>query len=238
MMTLQHRTRRSIACLGLAAILVSTTGIAFAQYQAPVKSQPDATEKSDMSEKSNPEGASNPSDVDSIIANWSKNVQSQARMLIERYGKPNMVDAIELSWINNGPWRKTVLHRDGFTQSMIGRDRDHLEQTISFKVPEDKIADLQRFDKRIEVNQTVGELTSHADSESMNFLALNLANDIVTGQRNVQAARTFYQKVKMFEKVGKSSPYLNGFVFALDNSGKTGEPDDATQYEGETAPSR
>jgi|CXWL01.1.fsa_nt_gi hypothetical protein len=260
MMTLKRFTRGSIVGLGLATILVSATGIVFAQYAAPSNSRNDANQadksgtpanESDTQSMRTPgtkaEEASNPNDVDSIIANWPKDVKAQAAMLIERYGKPSTVDAMELSWNNNGPWKKTVLHRDGFTQSMLGRDRDHLEQTIVYKVPEDKIADLQRFDKRLEVDQAAGELTSHADSESMNYLALNLANDIVTGQRNVQAARTFYQRVKMFEKVGKTSPYLNGFVFALDGSGKTGatdsdkssmKHDEATQYDGETAPSR
>lgn len=160
---------------------------------------------------------------ESVIMNWPKEVQEQARALVERYGEPGASDANALVWLDNGPWRKTVLHREGFTHSVMGRDRDHLEQVISYQVPEEKVAELQRFDKRISVNRAADELSSHADSESMNFLALNLADDIVKGERTAQGARMFYRKVKMLEKAGKSSPYLEGLLFAKE-SGKERMP--------------
>jgi len=158
-----------------------------------------------------------------VIQNWPKELQTQARYLIEKYGAPGSSDANSLVWMNNGPWRKTILHREGFTRAMMGKNHDHLEQVISFAVPEDKIADLQRFDKRIEVNAATDEVSSHAETESMNYLALNLADEIVKGERTVQAARVFYRKTKMLEKTGKSSPYLEGLLFSKD-SGKSSEP--------------
>ncbi len=215
MTTLNSRNRRRIAILGFAATLASASGVVFAQYDAPNKLQTETTPVSETPE--------------AIIRNWPKELQALARVLIERYGKPGLSTAKELVWFNNSPWRKTVLHREGFTYSALGKDGDHLEQTITYKVPKNKIADLQSFDKRIEVNQDTDDLTSHADSEPMNYLALNLVDDIVKGQRSVLAARGFYQKVKVFEKMGKSSPYLNGFIFTMGNekvgkSAKSNEP--------------
>lgn len=149
------------------------------------------------------------------IRNWPKEVQATAKLLIEGYGAPSRSDADELVWSNNGSWRKTVLHREGLTQSATGKGKDHLEQFIAYEVPAGKVAELGRFDKRIVVNQAAGEISSRADAETMNFLTLNLANDIVQGQRTVREARAFSAKVKMLEKTGKSSPYLEGFVFAV-----------------------
>lgn len=151
---------------------------------------------------------------ETVVQSWSKDLQAQAQALIERYGKPNASDANSLSWFDNGPWRKTVLHREGFTHPMMGPDRDHLEQVVAYQVPEGKVADLQRFDKRIEVNRATDEMSSRADTESLNFLALNLADEIIRGERTVQGARAFARKVKMLEKTGKSSPYLEGLLFS------------------------
>lgn len=230
MLNLQSLTRRRFAGLGFAALLASTAGIAVAQTEGqtrpadqidtpttvtPERAMP-PVERTSPSEPAS--GATSAGAAEAAIKDWPKETQSQARMLIERYGQPAKADAKELVWNDNGPWRKTTLRREGFTPSTMGKDRDHLEQVISYQVPSAKIADIKRFDKRIEVNEAANELTSRADTESMNYLALNLADDIAKGQRSVQGARVFYQKVKMLERAGKSSPYLDGFIFTMDKS--------------------
>lgn len=197
--------------LGLAAILCAAGAGAYAQTQAA-------------------------GPTEAIIESWPKDLQTQARALIERYGKPGASDANALVWLDNGPWRKTVLHREGFTRPMMGQDRDHLEQVVSYQVPENKVAEIQRFDKRIEVNRATDEMSSRADTESMNFLALNLADDIIRGDRTAQAARMFYRKVKMLEKAGKSSPYLEGLLFA--KRGETTKEPAEAEDEGTMSPDK
>lgn len=233
MLTLQSWTRRRFTGLGLAALLASAAGIAVAQTEGtrppdqtdtPNTTTPDMTPSDPaMTDPSRTDTtATSAGAAEAAIKDWPKEVQSQARMLIERYGQPATATATELVWNDNGPWRKTTLRREGFTQATMGKDRDHLEQVISYQVPKGKVAEIKRFDKRIEVNEAANELISRADSESMNYLALNLADDIVKGQRSVQGARVFYQKVKMLERSGKSSPYLDGFIFTMDKAGTPG----------------
>lgn len=200
MIPFQGPIRRRAKGAVFAMMLASAAGIACVQAAATTE-MTDATSAGETPEE--------------IIRDWPKDVQVTAKVLIERYGAPSMSDANELVWSNNGPWRKSVLHRKGLTQSATGKGKDHLEQFIAYEVPADKVADLRRFDRRIVVNQAAGEISSRADTESMNFLALNLANDIVQGQRTVREARAFSAKVKRLEKTGKSSPYLEGFVFAV-----------------------
>lgn len=192
--------RRRIAGLGLAAALLSAAGIVHAQTDAGTMPE---TETAAPTEARSPE---------MIIQNWPKNVQTEARMLMDRYGQPNSIEDDKLTWTDNGPWKRTVLHKDGLTRSMIGRSRDHLEQVISREVPEDKVADLEKFDKRIKVDRAASEVSSRSDSERMNFLTLNLAEDIIKGQRTVSDARSFSKQVQSLEKAGKSSPYLDGLI--------------------------
>lgn len=208
MNAIHDRTRLRAAGLAFALIAASAGANAFAQADSATQTEDAAATPSGMA-------------TERIIAGWPKEVQATARLLIERYGQPSMTSDNRLMWTDNGPWRRTVLYRDGLTSAMLGNRRDHLEQVIAYRVPEDKVAELQRFDKRVEVNRDAGELSSRADSESMNFLALNLADDIVKGQRTAQGARGFYRKISSFEKAGKKSPYLEGLVFAA--SSRSGE---------------
>lgn len=195
-------TRGRIAGLGFAAILVSAPGLVSAQAAAQAASPTGEAA----------ETAETPA-AETMIQKWPKKLQSEAKMLIERYGQPSSFDENRLTWLDNGPWRRTVLHREGLTRSFMGKGKDHLEQVISREVPLDKVADLEKFDKRIKVDRAAGEISTCADSERLNFLALNLAEDIITGQRSVTDARAFAVKVRTLEKAGKSSPYLDGLVF-------------------------
>lgn len=193
--------RKRLAGPALAAILAAWSGSAPAQGRASAMPEIDASSAGDTAER--------------IIEQWPKDVQALAKDLIERYGPPAAADANELAWNDNGPWRKTILRREGFSRSATGKARDYLKQVVAYQVPGNKISELKRFDERIEVNQVPDELAFRSESESTNYLALNLADDIIKGQRTARAARAFYVKTKILEKAGKSSPYLDGLMFAL-----------------------
>lgn len=48
----------------------------------------------------------------------------------------------------------------------------------------------------------------------MNFLSLNLLNDIVTGKRSIENAKAFYaQTAYQFSKQNVSSSYIQGLIF-------------------------
>ncbi len=52
--------------------------------------------------------------------------------------------------------------------------------------------DLAMYDGSVVLERTSGEISARCDKEGANFLALNLAHDIVTGKRSVQDARKMY----------------------------------------------
>lgn len=68
------------------------------------------------------------------------------------------------------------------------------------------------------------------DKEDMNFLALNLAHEIITGKKNVEEAREFQAKtVKAYLK-GDEHPYTQKFIFEVAKGG-TGYPDHEAKKE-------
>src|SRR3989339_895773 len=88
-----------------------------------------------------------------------------------------------------------------------------LEQTVHYRVPLSKFEELSRFDSRVVANRSRNELASISDSEKMNFLALNLADEIVIGWRNAAEARFLHDQVSKLAQSGKSSPHLEGLQF-------------------------
>ena len=159
-----------------------------------------------------------PATPEAVIRTWPAAQRAVSRALIEKYGPPGQYDAHALAWFNNGPWKRTVVYRKGRRRSARGTYRDFLQQTVGYIVPDDKIAALRKFDRRLEVSPTAGELSFTSDREATNLLALNLADEIVVGKRSVAGARAYFAKSARLAASGKSSPYRERLRFGVDNS--------------------
>ncbi|MDD5656230.1 MAG: hypothetical protein PHF00_03140, partial [Elusimicrobia bacterium] len=72
---------------------------------------------------------------------------------------------------------------------------------------------LARFSTSVVADRTRNELSSISDSEKKNFLALNLADEIVSGWKDPETARRTYDRLLDLDRAGKSSPYLEGLRF-------------------------
>jgi hypothetical protein len=150
---------------------------------------------------------------ETAIARWPAVSQSEARVLISKYGEPNTFDDDRLVWYDNGEWRRTVVYRKAPQGFMGLHSRDVLEQSVAYPVPDAKLADLKRFDDRLKYDSAAGELSSLSENESLNYLALNLADEIVADKRTPQEARDFLRKTIKLAQSGKSSAYTQGLLF-------------------------
>ena len=75
------------------------------------------------------------------------------------------------------------------------------------------------------VERTKGELSARCDKEGANFLALNLAHDIVTGKQTVEGARKMYGEQIMAMKAMKPAPYTERLMFGMmSNTGDADRP--------------
>jgi hypothetical protein len=166
--------------------------------------------------------------VDEIIAAWPETPRMVAGEVMGTYGPPHEATASLLIWHNNGPWKRTILYRDVVPHDFPMPHPDLLEQAIDYQVPPDKFDELAQYDGSVIVERTKGEISARCDKEPMNLLAINLANDIVTGARTVDEARQFYAETAMAFKNGQSDPYVEGFVFTV-SKGNTNDPDEPAE---------
>lgn len=60
---------------------------------------------------------------------------------------------------------------------------DMMQQTTSYKVPEDKMDALGKFDGSVTFDRTQVIMSARCYKEGNNLLGLNLANDVVTGKK-------------------------------------------------------
>ncbi|MDQ3025772.1 MAG: hypothetical protein M3R58_04625 [Pseudomonadota bacterium] len=162
-----------------------------------------------------------------MIADWPEKSKEIAMKMIKQYGPPQAADAQHLQWHNNSPWKFTTVHREPVAHNFPMPHVDMLEQGISYSVPPDKFDDLARYDGSVAVRRTKGEMMAMCDKEEMNFLALNLANDIVTGKSNVDQARQMYGKVAMAFMKGEKHAYTEKLSFTPPAAAKAGDPDKA-----------
>jgi len=193
------------ALLALAA--AASPGALNAQSRAQDATDPDHFESASVPA---------PETAEASIDQWPEGSRDVARVMIEKYGEPDQFSDDALVWKDKGSWKRTVVYRTALPRLFGPRDKDYLEQSIGYRVPDDKTAELRRFDRRIHVDHLTGEMSSRSESEPLNFLALNLAEEIISEKRSVEDAREVYRKVTEFYESGRASPYLDGFVFSND----------------------
>lgn len=162
-----------------------------------------------------------------VIANWAPNPKKVAEEVMSKYGEPDVNSPKMLVWYNNGPWKRTVLHVEEAPHKFPKPHTDMLQQFIDYKVPPAKFDEVAMYDGSVVAERTVGEISARCDKEEMNFLAINLANDVATGKKTVQQARNYYTRAVMDFMKGKMDPYVQKLQFNVPKSG-TGDPDKTT----------
>jgi hypothetical protein len=163
-----------------------------------------------------------------ITAQWPTAPRESAERLIEEYGEPDEYSASQLIWHRTEDgWKRTILSQEETAHEFPAHHSDYLEQCIDYKVPIDMFSKLAEYDGSVMVERTKGELSARCGGTSMNFVAINLAHDIVTGARTVAEARAEYARLYAAYQRGEHPPYTQGFQFELPQ-GDTRDPDVAT----------
>jgi hypothetical protein len=128
-------------------------------------------------------GQPDQSAVTELIKDWPQAAKAAAEEMLRKYGVPQEVTGTRLHWEGNRPWLRSVVNKAGVEHS------DVLEQTVSYRTPLNFLEPIASFNGSVIPDRTRGELTAHCDREATNILALNLAHDIIRGQKTVAQAR-------------------------------------------------
>jgi hypothetical protein len=153
-------------------------------------------------------------DARQTIESWPTDAKKAAETTIQKYGEPDEVSAERLIWSGNGPWKRTIITKEETDHAFPMPHKDVMEQVIDYRVPPDKFDELAQYDGSVIAERTKGELSARCDKEEANFLALNLANDVVAGKKSVQEARQYYARAVSDLMAGKKDPYVQKLQFA------------------------
>lgn len=183
--------------MGVLCLALSTGTVAFAE-------EPKATAQKEAT-------------AEEFLRAYPEAAREAGEFLVRKYGQPDEKTASMLIWYTNGPWKRTILYKEEVKHNFPKAHVDVVEQFVDHKVPADMLDDLYRFDGSLYVDRTKGEISSRCEREEMNFLALNLAHDILTGKRTVDDARQYYANTAAAFEAGQlDNPYLKGLTFTPD----------------------
>ncbi len=133
--------------------------------------------------------------------------------MMEKYGKPDEMTSTMAVWHNNGPWKKTVISKMESKHDFPKTQMDCMEQCINHKVPLDMYDELAQFDGSVTVDRTQGTIAARCDKEENNFLALNLAHDVITKKKSVEEARQAYGDMIKQAMSGNKPEYMKKLMF-------------------------
>lgn len=155
-----------------------------------------------------------PMQATQMIDQWPDTAQKSARKMIDKYGPPHEATPTRLIWHDNGPWKRTIVTKEETDHNFPMPHKDVMEQFVGYRVPPEKFDELAQFDGSVIVERTKGEMSARCDKEEANFLALNLANDIVQGKTSVQMARRQYGEAIKAMMKGEKPAYTQKLQFS------------------------
>lgn len=143
--------------------------------------------------------------VEARIRAWHEGPRLMTQLMMERYGPPGDFTQRAATWRDKGPWKRIVVHGDS--------PDSYLEQTVGYQAAPEALARLREFDRGVRLDLAKEELSATSSQEWMNYLALNLADEVAQGKRRPDQAREFRLSTVRLAVSGKSSPYLEGLRF-------------------------
>jgi len=149
-----------------------------------------------------------------VSAGWADKPRLAARALMSRYGAPDEVGAHRLIWHANGPWKRTIVRNVPWPYSdAAGEELGVIEQSVAYDLTPEQAAGLAAFSRRLAFDPSRMEMTSRADREELNYLRLNLADDVLRGRITAAEAQDSYARTVELEAAGKTTRYLRGLTF-------------------------
>lgn len=164
--------------------------------------------------------------VKNIIINWPADTREMAQNIINKYGEPDEATPSILIWHNNGFWKRTIVYRDAVKHNFPLPHSDGIEQFVNYEVPMEKACEIAAFNGSVVIYPTRGEISSCADEEPANILALNLVHDIMRDKKTFEQARYQYTQNMIAYRQHKPAPYMGKLLFTSGEN--TADPDEST----------
>jgi hypothetical protein len=154
-------------------------------------------------------------ELDALLSSWPPAARDAARDVVAKYGMPDEAEPRRLVWNDNGPWKRTVARREARAEP--------LEFTAAYRVPLDRFALIAKLPGSLSAERGQEELTARATVETMALLAVNMADEALSGKRTPQDARAVYDSEASAASQGKATPHSGSLLFA-EPAGRGGRP--------------
>lgn len=158
-----------------------------------------------------------------MMASWPMASRDAAMFMSNKYGPPAAMTNEMAMWGKTGPWKRTIVYAVEHPHEFPAHHTDVMQQWVDYRTPMGKFDDLAVYDGSVVLERTAGEISARCDKEAANFLALNLADEIIQGKRTVSSARQMYGAQIMALKAMQPAPYTERIMFATMMN--TGDPD-------------
>lgn len=165
--------------------------------------------------------------VERHIVEWPADSKEAAGFMIGKYGLPADVTRDTLVWHHAGPFAKTVVYKEPVKHLFPVPHNDVIEHSVYYPSPDaDKVSQIWEFSGSVGLDRTKGMMSSRSDSEEANILALNLADQVIKGEKSVDEARMEYGKTLMQLSDASEQPshLTKTLVFSTAND-RVGDPD-------------
>lgn len=146
---------------------------------------------------------------------WSEKQRTETKKTMDKYGVPEGTTERRLIWYDADPWRRIEIFRETWPHDFPASHPDFFEQFIDYQVPAEKADELTEFDGSVMFERTTGLLSGRCHTEWANTLSINLAHDVIIGQKTVEEARRAYGEMVIRKMNGESPAYTQGFQFEL-----------------------
>lgn len=143
-------------------------------------------------------------------ADWPEKARLLAAATVQEYGQPDEIRADQLTWRRRHPWTMIAVYRDA--QSI--ESPNNLLQALPYEVSPRRWRALSSFERGVAYDPVRKELVARGESEEVNLLALNLADEIIQGKRSPAEAAEFYDRTLSLSRSGKSSSYMFRLMFS------------------------
>lgn len=157
-----------------------------------------------------------------VLDNWPEDSRQVANDIIKKYGKPDELTPSLLIWYDNDPWVKTVVSKQPIEHTFPMPHTDIVEQYIRYDVPSDKFDELAKYDGSVTVKRTEGLMSARCHDEPANFLALNLAHDVISDTISPEKAKEKYLQILIDYRKKKQTPYMEKLHFTVPS--QSGDP--------------
>ena len=147
--------------------------------------------------------------ADSAVASWPSIPRRAAELMMGKYGAPQAISEDSLIWTRTAPWKRITVRRDspGADPSAV------LEQAVTYDVPLERQDAALALPGGVKWNPGLRELTVQGEFEERNFMAVNIADKVLSGRVSPREGREMHARALELARAGKSSPLTLGLTF-------------------------